>query len=97
MRQYWGWVKYRYCEEDKKTFQDAKDVAIKYLNACPTEVLRRFINRSWRFMSAYRHGLTGFAATWAVWKQKGHRTISETAMKAMEKLLAAAEAQRRGL
>ena len=27
-------------------------------NACPAEVIRQFINRSWRFMSAYRLGLT---------------------------------------
>ena len=37
--QYWGWCKYRYCEEDKKDFQAAKDAAVKYLNACPTDVI----------------------------------------------------------
>ncbi|KIJ94306.1 hypothetical protein K443DRAFT_57693, partial [Laccaria amethystina LaAM-08-1] len=31
-----------------------------------------FINHSWRWMSAYRMGLTGDAAQWAVRKQKGH-------------------------
>ncbi|KAE9403387.1 hypothetical protein BT96DRAFT_1080533 [Gymnopus androsaceus JB14] len=44
---YWGWVKYRFREIPKKTFQDAKDMAFKYLDACPTEVItliRRFIN-----------------------------------------------------
>ena len=62
--QYWGWCKYRYREVDKKTFQDAKDTAKQYLEACPTEVIRRFINRSWCFMSAlaYRLGLMGHAA-----------------------------------
>ncbi|KAE9395496.1 hypothetical protein BT96DRAFT_826133 [Gymnopus androsaceus JB14] len=50
---YWGWVKYRFREIPKKTFQDAKDTAFKYLDACPTEVKRHFINRSFRWMSAY--------------------------------------------
>ena len=78
--QYWGWCKYRYREVEKKTFQDAKDAAKQYLEACPAEVIRRFINRSWRFMSAYRLGLTGHAAAWAVKKQKQHRQVSQRAM-----------------
>ena len=48
--QYWGWCKYRYCETDKKTFPDAKNAALLSLIACPTEFIRRSINRSWRFM-----------------------------------------------
>jgi hypothetical protein len=85
--QYWGWCKYRYREVDKKTFQDAKDTAKQYLEACPTEVIRRFINRSWRFMSAYRLGLTGHAAAWAVKKQKQHRQVSQRAMMSIEAVL----------
>jgi hypothetical protein len=85
--QYWGWCKYRYREVDKKTFQDAKDAAKQYLEACPTEVIQRFINRSWRFMSAYRLGLTGHAAAWAVKKQKQHRQVSQRAMMSIEAVL----------
>ncbi|KIL56227.1 hypothetical protein M378DRAFT_50672, partial [Amanita muscaria Koide BX008] len=84
---YWGWCKYRYREEGKKTFQDAKNAAIKYLNACPLDVIRRFINRSWRFMSAYRLGLTGKAADWVVQKQKQHRQVSQRAMMAINAVL----------
>ncbi|THU81204.1 hypothetical protein K435DRAFT_694063, partial [Dendrothele bispora CBS 962.96] len=39
-----------------------------------------FINRSWRWMSAYRLGLSGKAAEWTVRKQKGHRAVSASAM-----------------
>jgi len=85
--QYWGWCKYHYCEVEKKTFQDAKDAAKQYLEVCPTEVIRRFINRSWRFMSAYRLRLTGHAATWAVKKQKQHRQVSQRAMMSIEAVL----------
>jgi hypothetical protein len=62
---------------EKKTFKDTKEAAQRFLEECPKEVIQcRFINRSWRFMSAYRKGLTGAAAAWAVRKQKQHRTIA---------------------
>ncbi|OJA17241.1 hypothetical protein AZE42_10223 [Rhizopogon vesiculosus] len=64
--QYWGWCKYRYRERPKNNFAEAKQAAVQFLDACPLDVLRRFINRSWRFMSAYRKGLNGEAAVWAV-------------------------------
>ncbi|EGN99221.1 hypothetical protein SERLA73DRAFT_152883 [Serpula lacrymans var. lacrymans S7.3] len=69
---YWGWCKYRYCEVQKKTFAEAKQSAQDQLDACPTDVICHFINRSWHFMAAYRLGLTERAAEWAV-KQKQHR------------------------
>ncbi|KJA17993.1 hypothetical protein HYPSUDRAFT_145692, partial [Hypholoma sublateritium FD-334 SS-4] len=57
------------------------------LNQCPPEVIRRFINRSWRFMSAYRKGLTGKVAAWAVRKQSKHRVVTERAMMSIEAVL----------
>jgi hypothetical protein len=91
IKQYWGWVKSRFRQEPKETFKDAKAAALKWLDACPTEVIRRFINRSWRFMDAYRKGLTGDAAAWVVRKQKGHRAVSEAAMSAFEASLSTKE------
>jgi hypothetical protein len=44
---YWGWDKYRYQEEEKKNFEQAKAAAIKWLDACPSEVIHKFINCSW--------------------------------------------------
>jgi hypothetical protein len=82
--QYWGWCKYRYREHPKNNFAEAKARAKEVLDACPTEIIRKFINRSWRFIDAYRKGLTGEAAAWAVRKQKSHRAVSESAMKALE-------------
>lgn len=71
----------------KKTFEDAKQAAIQCLDACPVDVIRRFINRSWRFVDAYQQGLTGKAAEWAVRKFKGHRTISNRALLLIESIL----------
>ncbi|EAU92024.2 hypothetical protein CC1G_06011 [Coprinopsis cinerea okayama7 len=83
---YWGWVKFRYRQMAKPNFEAAKKAALSCLNACPKDVIRRFINRSWRFTEAYRAGLTGKAAAWAVRKYKGHRTISNGALMHIEAL-----------
>ena len=72
---------------EKKSFKDAKEAAQRSLEECPKEVIQRFINRSWRFMSAYRKGLTGAAAAWAVRKQKQHRAINQTVMMAIDVLM----------
>ena len=66
---------------------EAKEHAVQFLDACPPDVIRWFINRTWRFIYAYRKGLTGVAAAWVVQKQKGHRSVSEGAMKALEACL----------
>ncbi|KAF8590727.1 hypothetical protein K439DRAFT_1611845 [Ramaria rubella] len=59
---YWGWIKYRYRQVPKKSFEDAKKAAFEALDSCPVDVIWQFINRAWRFMSAYQIGLTGKAA-----------------------------------
>ena len=84
---YWGWDKYWYRQVDKNTFQQAKDAALEALNSCPVEVIQRFIKCSWRWMSAYHMGLTGDAAQWAVWKQKGHHSVLRTAMMHLDAVL----------
>jgi hypothetical protein len=57
------------------------------LDVCPVDVIRRFFNRSWRFMDAYRRGLTGKAAEWAVCKQRSHRRVGQQAMASIEAVL----------
>ena len=85
--QYWGWCKHRYRQVYKETFGDAKRIARESLDACPVDVIRRFFNRSWRFMSAYRRGLTGKAAEWAVRQQKSHRRVGQRAMMLIEAIV----------
>ena len=75
---YWGWVKRRYREIFKQRFDEAKRAAEECLDACPPETIRRFFNRVWRFMGAYRIGLTGKAAEWAVRRQKSHRQVGRS-------------------
>ena len=70
--QYWGWAKHRYRDVHKDRFDAAKRITRESLDACPVDVVRHFFNRSWRFMDAYRQGLMGKAAEWAIYKQKAH-------------------------
>ena len=65
-------------------FAAAKDKAFEVLDVCPAEVIQRFID-------AYRDGITGCAAAWVVRKQKGHWSVSEQALKALEEVKAPAE------
>ncbi|KAF8574186.1 hypothetical protein K439DRAFT_1649851 [Ramaria rubella] len=37
---YWGWIKYRYRQVPKKSFEDAKRAAFEALDACPVDVIR---------------------------------------------------------
>src|SRR5712691_1998365 len=85
--QYWGWCKHRYRQVYKDTFADAKRVACESLDMCLVDVIRRFFNRSWRFMSAYRRGLTGKAAEWAMRQQRSHRRVGQWAMMSIEAIV----------
>jgi hypothetical protein len=54
--QYWGWCKYRYREHSKANFAAAKEQALQVLDACPVEVIQRFINHFGWFVEAYWSG-----------------------------------------
>ena len=63
----------------KNNFAEAKtlDRALEVLDLCLADVI-------WRFIDAYKKGLKGEAAAWVVRKQKSHRLVSESAIKALE-------------
>jgi hypothetical protein len=54
------------------------------LDACTIDTMRRFCNRSYRFIDAYCKGLGVKAAAWCVKKQRRHRTILEGAIQAFK-------------
>ncbi|KAL7413687.1 hypothetical protein BDY24DRAFT_389299, partial [Mrakia frigida] len=81
---YWGAVKFFYRQTRKPSFAAAKVDWEVALDSVPVEVIRRLINRAIRFEEAYRQGLTGTAAAWAVRAQSCHRKASESAMRALD-------------
>lgn len=58
-------------------FEASKKLLVESLEACPGEVIRRFIRRSQRYLSVYKLGATGPLADFAVRKYKSHRAVSQ--------------------
>ena len=81
---YQGYSKSRYRQVKKTSFDYVKKEVVIALNACIIDIMRRFVNRSYRFMDAYRKGLSVKAAAWCIKKQKRYRVILEAAMQAFK-------------
>ena len=81
---YQGYLKGRYRQVKKMSFDHAKKEVVIALDSCSINTMRRYYNRALRFIDAYRKGLSVKAAAWCVKKQRRHRTISEEAMQVFE-------------
>ena len=57
------------------TFKSLEKTVPLALNSVSLKKIRKFARRSWRFMDAYRNGLTGLEALYAVKRYKSHRKI----------------------
>ncbi|QRV74793.1 DDE superfamily endonuclease [Ceratobasidium sp. AG-Ba] len=76
IEQCWGYAKRVYREfPASKSQADLKANTLAALNSVPLDSIRRFFNRSHRFVHAYRLGLSGQAAAWANKKYRGHRML----------------------
>ncbi|KAJ7231855.1 hypothetical protein B0H12DRAFT_968171, partial [Mycena haematopus] len=83
--QCWGYAKRLYRLNPESSREDALERnTLEALNVIPLVSMRRFANRSMRFMDVYRKGLTGSEAAWASRKYPGHRTNPEKLMDDME-------------
>ncbi|KAF8154659.1 hypothetical protein B0H34DRAFT_661116 [Crassisporium funariophilum] len=76
IEQYWGAAKLRYRSSPKTNDIKEMEGNIKAcLDDVPDVQIRRYANRSARFISAYSQGLSGPKAAWANRKYHGHRTL----------------------
>ncbi|KAH8796193.1 hypothetical protein DL96DRAFT_1541301 [Flagelloscypha sp. PMI_526] len=76
IEQCWGYAKRRYREMDTTQSEDAMErKVIQCLREVPIASIRLYAQRSLRWMDAYRHGMVGEEALYAVKKYKGHRMI----------------------
>ena len=55
---YWGYSKTRYRQVKKTSFPDTKAKVVEALEAYSIKTIRRFYNRTFRQMDAYRKGLS---------------------------------------
>ncbi|KIO30087.1 hypothetical protein M407DRAFT_69583 [Tulasnella calospora MUT 4182] len=73
IEQCWGKAKYEYCMYTMpKTEVELERNVRMALDSVTVPMMRRFANRSARFMDAYRKGLLGAEAAWANKKYRGH-------------------------
>jgi hypothetical protein len=86
IEQCWGYAKRIYRLNPESSREDhLEKFALAALDSIPLASMRRFANRSRRFMDAYRRGLSGSQAAWAARKYRGHRVLPETLMDDLEK------------
>ncbi len=86
IEQCWGYAKRIYRLNPESSREDAlQKNALDALEAVPLSSMRRFANRSYRFMNAYSHGLNGRQAVWAARKYRGHCILPVSIMDEIEK------------
>lgn len=86
IEQCWGYAKRIYRMNPESSREDVLERnTLAALDAVPLESMRRFANRSRRFIDAYSRGLTGSQAAWAARKYRGHRVLPESIMDDLEK------------
>jgi hypothetical protein len=72
---FWGAAKKYARENCDYTFKSLEKTIPLALNSVSLESIRKYAQRAWRFMDAYRKGLTGVEALYTVKKYKSHRKI----------------------
>ena len=86
IEQCWGYAKRIYRMNPESSREDALlRNALAALEMIPLPTMRRFANRSSRFMDAYNQGLNGRQAAWATKKYRGHRVLPASIMDELEK------------
>jgi hypothetical protein len=74
---YWGAAKKYTRDHCQYTLRSLKENLPFAFNSISIETMRAYARLSWRWMDAYRHGLTGKMAEYAVKNNKSHRRINE--------------------
>jgi hypothetical protein len=81
IEQCWGRAKSVYRTYPESSREDHLERnAITALDSIPLAMMRKFANRSLRFMNAYERGLNGRQAAWASRKYRGHRVLPNDIM-----------------
>ena len=82
IEQCWGYAKRIYRLNPPLSREDQLEKnTLAALEAVPLKSMRKFANRSRRFMDAYEKGLNGRQAAWASRKYRGHRVLPEGIMR----------------
>ncbi|KAF9505209.1 hypothetical protein BS47DRAFT_1334384 [Hydnum rufescens UP504] len=85
----WGFAKRLYRElPPSSAVEDIERNMVNSLESIPITSMRRFANRSLRYMDGYRHGLNGKEAAWAMKKYRGHCQIpADASLEVIQELM----------
>ncbi|TFK87877.1 hypothetical protein K466DRAFT_490103 [Polyporus arcularius HHB13444] len=87
IEQCWCVAKRTYWEFPPSSLEaDLEQNMVKALNAVTVQHVRKFYNRTQRFMDAYRKGLMGDGASWAAKRYSGHRTLPHNILAQFDKV-----------
>jgi hypothetical protein len=86
IEQCWGRAKSIYRTYPESSREDRLEAnTVSALESIPLSMMRKFANRSLRFMDAYKRGLNGRQAAWASRKYRGHRILPNDIMEELGK------------
>ncbi|KAF9479060.1 hypothetical protein BDN70DRAFT_859047 [Pholiota conissans] len=87
IEQCWGYAKRIYRLNPESSREDHLERnTLSALDAVPLKSMRKFANRSRRFMDAYERGLNGQQAAWAARKYRGHRVLPPEIMEELDRV-----------
>ena len=95
IERYWSRVKWyarQKCDQTKAGLRTATDEALTE-KAGYLALIRRYSRTAWRWVDAYRRGLDGVLACWAVRKSKCHRFVTDAVDREVDRM---AEEQKEG-
>lgn len=75
---YWGAAKHYTREHCNYSWTGLQRIVPEALDSIPLITIRRFAQKSWRYMNIYRKGITGKMAEFAAKKYKSHRRVPDS-------------------
>ena len=86
IERYWG-VSKRYARENcVYSWSGLQKVVPESLDSVPLIIIRKFVRKCWRYVDAYRKGISGKLVEYAIKRYKSHRRIPDAILEKLNKM-----------